>query len=123
MGATILIWESLIDLLWSAYALASRFDVFFRLVLTGANVAVAEVRGLRGLDVLVLERREAVLGKGRHSGVIGGPHFDLVEPGRVAREDQLLDGAVGVAERREAVFLLHVLRDFEPAHRLDLPLR
>src|SRR6516225_3606144 len=74
--------------------------------LARANVAVAEVRGLlRGLGVLVLERREAVLGKGRHPSVVGRPHFDLVEPGRIAREDQLLGGAVGITERREAVFL------------------
>src|SRR5437868_12738977 len=92
--------------------------------LTGANVAVAEVRGLaRSLGVLVLERREAVLGKGRHPGVIGRPQLDLVEPGCVAREDRLLGATGGVAERCKAVLLLHVLRDFEPAQRLDLPLR
>jgi hypothetical protein len=90
----------------------------------GANVAVAQVRGLlRSLCVLVLERREAVLGKGGHPGVIGRLQLDLVKPGGVAREDQLLGCAVGVAERRKAVLLLHVLRDFEPAQRLDLPLR
>src|SRR6266436_1258771 len=92
--------------------------------LTCANVAVAQIRGLlRRLRVLMLERRETVLGKGRHTGVIGRPQLDLVEPGCVAREDQLLGGAVGVAERRKAVLLLHVLRDFEPAQCLDLPLR
>src|SRR5258708_6973458 len=92
--------------------------------LGGANVAVAEVRGLlRSLYVVVLERREAVLGKGRHPGVIGRLHLNLVKPGCVASEDQLLGGAIGVAERRKAVLLLHVLRDFEAAQRFHLPLR
>src|ERR1700752_1866467 len=81
--------------------------------LGGANVAVAQIRGfLRSLYVLVLERREAVLGKGGHAGVVGSLQLDLVKPGRVACKDQLLSGAVGVAKRRKAVPLLHVLRDF-----------
>src|SRR5260370_33392894 len=50
--------------------------------LTCANVAVAQIRGLlRRLRVLMLERRETVLGKGRHTGVIGRPQLALVEPG------------------------------------------
>src|SRR5882762_5482340 len=47
----------------------------------------------------------------------------LVEARAVAAEDAGLHRAVGRAERREAVFLLHVLGDLEPAQRLDLPLR
>src|SRR5262249_28511759 len=96
---------------------------WFSLSLRCANVTVAQVRGLVGcLRVLVLERREAVLGKGRHL-VVSGLQLDLVEPRRIASEDLLLDGAVGVAERRKPILLLHVVRDFEPAKRLDLPLR
>src|SRR5437762_32422 len=41
---------------------------------------------------------------------------------RVAAEDQLLDRAVGATERSKTIFLLHILRDFEPTQRLDLPL-
>jgi len=64
---------------------------------SGANEPVAEVRWLLGCQrVLVLERREAVFGKGRHIGVVGCLQLDLVEPGCVAGEDQLLGGAVGV---------------------------
>ena len=92
--------------------------------LGGANVAVAQVRGfLRRQRVLVLERREPVLRKGRHLGVISRFQLDFVEPACVAGEDQLLSRAVGIAERRKGILLLHVLRDFEPAQRLDLPLR
>ena len=47
----------------------------------------------------------------------------LVQARRVLAEDRALDGAVGGAERREAVLALHVLRNLEPAQRLDLPLR
>src|SRR5262245_28169383 len=90
----------------------------------GANVAVAQVRGFLGRQrILILERSEAVLGKGRHPGVVSRFQPDLVELGGVAAEDQLLGGAIGVAERRKPVFLLHVLRNFEAAQRLDLPLR
>src|SRR5471032_1117857 len=92
--------------------------------LPGANVAVAQVRGPLGRQrILVFERRETVLGKHRHPGVVSGFLPDLVEPGGVAAEDQLLGGAIGVAERRKPAFLLHVLRNFEAAQRLDLPLR
>src|SRR5258707_3730921 len=92
--------------------------------LGGANVAVAQVRGLLGgRCVLVLERREAVLGKGRHFGVVSCLQLDLVEPSRIASEDQLLSGAVGIAERRKSVLLLHFFGDFEPAQRFNLPLR
>src|ERR1700722_2490097 len=92
--------------------------------LRGANVAVAQVRWLlRRQRILVLERSETVLGKGRHPGVVSRFQPDLIEFGGVAAEDQLFGGAIGVAERRKPVFLLHVLRNFEAAQRLDLPLR
>src|SRR5215207_1425694 len=92
--------------------------------LRGANVAVAQVRGPLGRQrMFVLERSETVLGKGRHPGVVSRLQPDLVEFGGVAAENQLLGGAIGVAERRKGVFLLHVLRNFEAAQRLDLPLR
>src|SRR5436309_15774404 len=84
--------------------------------LGGANVAVAQVRGPLGRQrILVLERSETVRRKRRHPGVVSRFQPDLVELGGVAAEDQLLGGAIGVAERRKPVFLLHVLRDFEPA--------
>src|SRR4030088_81686 len=77
------------------------------------NVAVAQVRGFAGRErVLLLERREAVLGVSRHPGVLGLLQRDVVHPGRVAGEDLLLGGAVGVAKGCEPVLLLHVLRDF-----------
>src|SRR5262249_60976999 len=92
--------------------------------LRGANVAVAQVRGFLGRQrILILERSETVLGKGRHPGVLSRLQPDLVEFGGVAAEDQLLGGTIGIAERRKAVFLLHVLRNFEATQRLDLPLR
>ena len=47
----------------------------------------------------------------------------LVEPRVVLAEDRALHRPVGRAERLEAVLLLHVLGDLEPAERLDLPLR
>src|ERR1700722_10960380 len=92
--------------------------------LRGANVAVAQVRGLIGRQpILVFERSETVLGKDRHPGVVSRFQPDLIELSGVAAEDQLLGGASGVAERRKPVFLLHVLRNFEAAQRHDLPLR
>ena len=48
---------------------------------------------------------------------------EAVDPGAVGAEDRALHRAVGRAHRREAVLLLDVLRDLEPAQRLDLPLR
>src|SRR5260370_41186846 len=69
-----------------------------------ANVAVAQVRGFPGRErVLLLERREAVLGVGRHPGILGLLQRDVVHPRRVAGEDLLLGGAVGVAKGCEPV--------------------
>ena len=48
---------------------------------------------------------------------------NLKELGGIAAEDQLLGGAIGIAKRRKSVSLLDVLRNFEAAQRLDLPLR
>src|SRR5260370_40607713 len=41
----------------------------------------------------------------------------------MAAEDQLVGRAVGAAESRKSVFLLHVLGNLEPPQRFDLPLR
>ena len=49
--------------------------------------------------------------------------FEPIEPCGVAAEDRGLDRALGRPQRREPVFLLHVLGNFEAPHRLDLPLR
>ena len=46
-----------------------------------------------------------------------------VEPRIVVAENGALDRTVSCSQRREAVFLLHLFRDFQPAQRLDLPLR
>src|SRR5579862_9245711 len=46
-----------------------------------------------------------------------------VEPGGIATEHGCFEGAVGRTQRLEAVLLLHVLGDFQPAQALDLPLR
>ena len=72
--------------------------------LAGANVAVAQVRGLLGsLCILVLERREAVLGIIRHPRVVGRPELDLIELVALLGEDEPAWWRVGVAERRKAV--------------------
>src|SRR5881394_1498656 len=74
----------------------------------GANVAVAQVRGLLCRQrILVLERGETVRGKGRHPGILSRFQPDLVELGGVAAEDQLLGVAIGIAKRCKSVFLLH----------------
>ena len=49
--------------------------------------------------------------------------LELVVSGGVAREDRALDRTIGRPQRREAVLLLHVFRNLQPAQRLDLPLR
>ena len=80
--------------------------------LRGANVAVAQVRGLLAASAY------SFLSEARRSSekagilVLSAAFSDLVELGGVAAEDQLLGGTVGIAERRKAVFLLHVLREF-----------
>src|SRR5262245_34897410 len=81
-------------------------------------VAVAEIAARRSLSlVLDLDRGEPIT-----SGQAGCGSM-AEDPESVAAEDRALDGAVGGAERAEAVTLLHVLRDLEPAQGLDLPLR
>src|SRR5258708_7055981 len=90
----------------------------------GPDVAVTQIRGLfRGELVLALQGGQPVLGEGWHPDIIGGLEIDPVHAGRVAAEDQLLDRAVGATEWSKSIFLLHILRDFEPTQRLDLPLR
>ena len=87
------------------------------------DVAVTQIRGLLGGElILALEGAQPVLGEGWHPDIVGGLEIDPVHAGRVAAEDQLLDRAIGATERRKTIFLLHILRDFEPAQRLDLPL-
>src|SRR5439155_18162349 len=89
----------------------------------GPDVAVSQIRGLLGGElILALQGGEPVLGKGWHRDIVGGLEVDPVHASRVAAEDQLLDRAVGATERSKTIFLLHILRDFEPTQRLDLPL-
>src|SRR5690348_8966615 len=51
-----------------------------------------------------------------------GAQVELVKACRIVAEDRALDRAIGRPERYKAMFLLHVLRDLEPAECLDLPL-
>ena len=53
----------------------------------------------------------------------GGVQIDVIEAGAVEAEDRALRRAVGGAKRGEGVFLLHVVRDFQPPERFYLPLR
>src|SRR5262245_39704523 len=85
------------------------------------HVAVAQMRRrLAILEVLVPHHGEAVL---VWADVGALRNVEVVELGVGAAEDHVLERAVGGSERLEAVLLLHVLRDFEAAQRLDLPLR
>src|ERR1700730_6490179 len=89
----------------------------------GPDVAVTQIRGLLGGElILALQGGQPVLGEGRHPDIVGGLEIDPVHAGRVAAEDHLLDRAVGATERSKTIFLLHILGDFEPTQRLDLPL-
>src|SRR5437867_13385787 len=80
-------------------------------------VARVRARAARG-ETLRLDRGDLVGG----DAVLGHLGAQSVEARRVAAEDGALHGAVGGPQRLEAVLLLHVLRDLEPAQRLDLPL-
>src|SRR4029453_3953548 len=83
------------------------------------HIAVARVGPLAaGGEVLRLDRGYLV----DRGGLLGQPGLEAVEARGVAAEDGALHRAVGGAKRLEAVLLLHVLRDLEPPHRLDLPL-
>src|SRR5882762_872602 len=87
------------------------------------DVAVTQIRGLLGGElILALEGAQPVLGEGWHPDIVGGLEIDPVHAGRVAAEDQLLYRATGATERRKTILLLHILGDFEPTQRLDLPL-
>src|SRR5271169_5458456 len=90
----------------------------------GANVSVAQVRGLLGRElVLLLQLSELVLGVGWHRPRIGRLQVEAVEAGGVQAKNPLLDRAVGTAKWRKPVFLLHVFGDLEAPQRFDLPLR
>src|SRR5262252_5365346 len=75
------------------------------------RAAVLEIGSLQLGDPVPLHRREF------------GAQIEPVKARRVVTEDRALDGAVGGSEGSKTPLLLHVLRDFEPAERLDLPLR
>jgi hypothetical protein len=60
--------------------------------------------------VLILKRRQAVLGKRGILAIVSRLQHDLVEPSCVAGEDLLLDDAISVAERRKPVLLLRDVR-------------
>src|SRR5260370_14957179 len=88
----------------------------------GADVAVAQVRGFLCRElVLGLQLGQAILGIGRHRRVIGRLEVDAIEPSRIAAEDQLLGRAVGDAETRTTVFLLHYIVHLETPLTLVLP--
>src|SRR5229473_588824 len=90
----------------------------------GPDVAVTQIRGLLGGELIfALQGGQPVLGEGWHPDIVGGLEIDPVHAGRVAAEDQLLDRTVGATERSKTIFLPHILGDFEPTQRLDLPLR
>src|SRR6058998_3525624 len=78
---------------------------------TALRPLTCHVLGLDGGDLV---GRDAVLRDLR---------LQTVEPRAVPAENGLLHRPVRRAERLETVLLLHVVRDLEPAHRLDLPLR
>src|SRR5437763_10840868 len=89
----------------------------------GPDVPVTQIRGLLcGELILALQGGQPVLRKGWHRGIVGGLEIDAVHARRVAAEDQLLGRTVGTTERSKAIFLLHILGDFESTQRFDLPL-
>src|SRR5437660_6601172 len=79
---------------------------------------VAEIGPPRPFALVVRVRDRDAIGR-ELSPALG---VVLVEPRGVLAEDRPLHRAVGGAERRPAVLLLHILRDLEPPQRLDLPL-
>src|SRR5882724_6150391 len=79
-----------------------------------SHVPVARVGpSAAGGQVFRLDRGDLV---GRDA-VLGDLGLQIVEARGVAAEDGALYWAVGGAQRLEAVLLLHVLGDLEPAHR------
>src|ERR1700730_4829199 len=83
-----------------------------------ANVAVAQIAAARpALYIIGLDFGKAV-GLGKF-----GPFVEIVEAHRVFGKDAVLDRAIGWTQRLEPISLLHVLRYFETAQSLDLPLR
>src|SRR5262249_25730576 len=76
----------------------------------GPLAAGGEIFRLHGGD---LAGREVALGR---------PGLEAIEARGVAAEDGAFHRAFSRPQGLEAVLLLHVLRDLEPPHRLDLPL-
>src|SRR4030095_11153468 len=77
----------------------------------GAHEPVREVAARRATSlVLALVRGEAIDLRVFRDGF----QIEPVEPGSIARQDRVLRRAVGGAERREAVLLLHVRGDLDP---------
>src|SRR6266436_1984433 len=80
------------------------------------HVPVARVGpGTAGRQVLRLDRGDLVGG----DAVLGDLGLQIVKARGVAAEDGALHRPIRRAQRLEAVLLLHVLGDLEPAHRLD----
>src|SRR6266850_2804969 len=83
------------------------------------HIAIARVGALApGGEVFRLDRGDLV----DCELVLGELGAQAVEARGVAAEDGALHRAGGRTQRLEAVLLLHILRDLEAAHRLDLPL-
>src|SRR5215510_2643694 len=83
------------------------------------DVAIARVGPLAaGGEIFRLHRGDLV----DREVALGQLRLEPVEARGVAAEDGALHRALGRAQGLEAVLLLHVLRDLEPPHRLDLPL-
>src|SRR5262245_19624889 len=90
---------------------------------TGADVPVAQIGGLaHPLFVLAAQARQPVGRVAGHRRVLGRLQPQAIKTRGVATEDHLLHRTVRAAESGKAMFLLHVLGDFQAAHGLDLPL-
>src|SRR5262245_33415464 len=84
------------------------------------HIAVADIAALGAvLLIFGLQSGEAVLFQLQLRLL----RVDAIEAGIVAAEDGRLHRTVSRAERGEAKFLLHVLRDLQAPEALDLPLR
>ena len=86
----------------------------------GIDIAIAQVAGTRALPVIVLlQGRKTV----PLSSSAGAALVDIVKPRIVVAEDGGLDRAARRTQRLEAMLLLHVFGNFQPAQAFDLPLR
>ena len=82
------------------------------------HIIVAQIAAhAAGGKIFALELGETIVEMRVSSGL------DAVEPRGIHAEDRALDLAGGGAERREAVFVLYVLRNFQAVQAFDLPLR